>query len=135
MRMKSSLPKPRRKAVDAASARNALLINQFATPGLGSLIAGRWIAGSGQLAMAVAGCVMVIVWFFKVMIQYYGQISGDVQPHPVGWIGETGGILFVASWLWAWVTSISLFFEVRRNTEAECSASMDAPGRSVPPKL
>ena len=61
-----------------------MLANQFATPGLGSLMAGRWIAGSGQLALAVAGCVMVIVWFFKVMIQYYGQISDDAQPHPFG---------------------------------------------------
>ena len=134
MRMKSSFPQPKRKPVDGARARNAALINQCATPGLGSLMAGRWIAGSGQLALAVAGFVMVMVWFFKIMIQYLGQISGDVQPHPVGWIGMTGGILFVASWLWAWVTSISLFFEARRNAEAEVSRKVDSPGGPVPPE-
>ena len=134
MRMKSSFPQPRRKPVDTAGARNATLVNLFATPGLGSLMAGRWIAGSGQLAVAVAGFVMVVVWFFKVMTQYYGQITGDVQPYPVAWIGETGGILFVASWLWALVTSISLFFEARRNAAAEPSGNIDSTGRPAPPK-
>ena len=134
MRMKSSSPQPRRKPVDLARARNATLINQCATPGLGSLMAGRWIAGSGQLALALAGFVMVIVWFFKIMIQYLGQITGDVQPQPVGWIGVTGGILFVASWLWAWVTSISLFFEARRNAAAEPSGNVDFSGGPASPK-
>lgn len=134
MRMKPSFPQPKRKLVDAAGARNAALVNQCATPGLGSLMAGRWIAGSGQLALAVAGFVMVVVWFFKVMIQYYGQITGDVQPHPVGWIGGTGGILFVASWFWALVTSISLFFEAQRNAAAEVSEKTDFTGGSAPPK-
>ncbi len=116
------------------AARNAALVNQLATPGLGSLMAGRWIAGSGQLALAVAGFVLVIVWFFKVMIQYYGQITGDVPPHPVGWIGATGGILFLASWFWALATSISLFFEARRNATMEPSGKINAIGGPVPPK-
>ena len=134
MRMKPSSPQPSRKPVDTAGARNATLVNLFATPGLGSLMAGRWIAGSGQLALAVAGFAMVVVWFFKVMIQYYGEIGGDVQPHPVGWIGETGGILFVASWFWALVTSISLFFEARQNAAAESSGTIDSTGGPAPPK-
>jgi hypothetical protein len=132
--MKPSFPQPGRKPVDTVTARNAALVNQLATPGLGSLMAGRWIAGSGQLALAVAGCAMVVVWFFKVMIQYYGEINGDVQPHPVGWIGGTGGILFVASWFWALVTSISLFFEARRNALAESYGKIDSTGDPAPPK-
>ncbi|MGA3283960.1 MAG: hypothetical protein ABSD57_05845 [Verrucomicrobiota bacterium] len=132
--MKPSFPQPGRKPVDTVTARNAALVNQLATPGLGSLMAGRWIAGSGQLALAVAGCAMVVVWFFKVMIQYYGEINGDVQPHPVGWIGGTGGILFVASWFWALVTSISLFFEARRNALAESYEKIDSTGDPAPPK-
>ena len=134
MRMKSSFPQPGRKPVDTARAWNAALVNQCATPGLGSLMAGRWIAGGGQLILAVAGFVLVVVWFFKVMIQYYGEIGGDVQPHPVGWIGEMGGILFVASWFWALVTSISLFFEARRNAAAEPSGNVDFSGGPASPK-
>lgn len=133
MPMKPSFLQPRRKPVDPAGARNAALVNQCATPGLGSLMAGRLIAGSGQLALAVAGFVLVVVWFFKVMIQYYGQITGDVQPHPVGWIGITGAILFVASWFWSLVTSISLFFEARRNAAAEFPDNIDSTGGPGPP--
>ena len=132
--MKPSSAKKPRKLVDAVTAKNAAFVNQCATPGLGSLMARRWIAGSGQLALAVTGFVMVAVWFVEMMLQYYGQISGNMQPHPVGWIGETGGILFVASWFWALVTSIGLFFEARRNATMEPSGKINAIGGPAPPK-
>ncbi len=125
--MKPSSPQPDRKPVSRAAARNAALINQLATPGLGSLMAGRWVAGIGQLAMAVAGFVMVVVWFFEVMIQYYGQISGNVQSHSVGWIGATGSILFVASWLWSLATSVSLLLQAKTG-----EANMP---KTVPPRM
>jgi hypothetical protein len=133
--MKPSSAKKPRKLVDAVTAKNAAFVNQCATPGLGSLMARRWIAGSGQLALAVTGFVMVAVWFVEMMLQYYGQISGNMQPHPVGWIGETGGILFVVSWLWALVTSFSLFFEARRNATAEFLKKNESTGGSAPPKI
>jgi len=117
--MKLFSPQPDHKPVSRAAARNAALVNQLATPGLGSLMAGRWLAGIGQLAMAVAGFVMVVVWFFEVMIQYYGQISGNVQSHSVGWIGATGSILFVASWLWSLVTSVSLLLQAKADRPVE----------------
>jgi hypothetical protein len=110
------LSSPSRKPVSRAAARNAVIVNQLATPGLGSIIAGRWLAGFGQLALSVVGFLMITVWFFEVMIQYYGQISGDVQLHPVEWIGGWGAILFVASWFWSAVTSFSLLREASRNS-------------------
>jgi 4a-hydroxytetrahydrobiopterin dehydratase len=102
----------RRRPVSRAVARNAALVNQLATPGLGSLMGRRWLAGAGQISLSLAGFVMICVWFFKEMIQYYGQITGDVKVEPVGWIGEWGAILFVASWFWALVTSFSLLREI-----------------------
>jgi hypothetical protein len=92
------------------TARNALL-NLLAMPGLGSLLAGRKVAGTGQIIFVTGGSVMLFVWLFKVLAQYYGLMFGDVQPQAVGWIGETGGALFAVSWLWAAVTSFSLFRE------------------------
>ena len=80
-------------------------------PGLGSLLAGRRLAGAGQLILVTAGSAMLLIWFFKELAQYYGLMFGDVKPQAVGWIGETGGVLFVASWIWAAVTSFSLFRE------------------------
>jgi len=125
-----------RKPVNTAGARNAALVNQLATPGLGSLMAGRWIAGSGQLALAVAGFLMVVVWSVKAMIQYYGQMFSDTPTQPIRWLVLiVGSGLFVLSWLWSLVTSVSLFLEARRNTVAELLAKNDSPGRSVPPQI
>jgi hypothetical protein len=114
MRMKPF--SPRRKPVSHAAVRNALIVNQLATPGLGSLIAGRWLAGTGQFILALTGCVMLLVWFLKVIIRYYGLMFGEEQPNPAGWIGEWGAILFAASWFWAAVTSFSLLREASRNS-------------------
>jgi len=132
MRMKPSSPKPGHRPVSHATARNAALVNQLATPGIGSLMAGRWLAGIGQLVLAVAGFGMFVVWFFEMMFQLYGQISGDVQPHPVGWIGATGAVLFATAWLWALVTSFSLWREASRNN----LKPTDRPKvESIPPRI
>jgi hypothetical protein len=90
-----------------------VLINQLATPGLGSLLAGRWVAGIGQLLLALVGFVMVVAWFGVLMLQLYRQINGDPQPKSVAWLGEAGAVTFIASWLWAWVTSLSLLRETK----------------------
>lgn len=132
--MKPFSPQPGQKLPSQAAARNAALINQLATPGLGSLMAGRWLAGIGQLALAVAAFAMVVVWFFEVMVQYYGQVTGNVQMRSVGWIGEIGAILFVASWFWALVTSISLMRQAKAGEPRPVPPRMtDLPGQ--PPEL
>jgi 4a-hydroxytetrahydrobiopterin dehydratase len=99
-----SAPKKNSRAV----AKNALLLNLFATPGLGSLVARRWVAGAGQLALAIAGFGIFVLWFVKETVQYYGQITGDVEVQPIGRIGITGVFLFALSWFWSLVTSLSL---------------------------
>lgn len=131
--MKPSSPARQRKPVNHTAARNAAIINQLTTPGLGSLMAGRWVTGGGQLVLALAGAFMVTVWFVKILIQYYGQISGNVEVKPVGWIGATGGILFVVSWLWALVTSVSLYREAQKNAAAKFEKAQSQ--LRVPPRL
>ena len=107
-------PSSETKKTSRARARNAALLNQFATPGLGSLLARRWFEGIGQLVLSVGGCVLVMAWFVQLMIQYYGQISGNVEVHPVGWLGLLGGGMFALAWLWSLVTSFSLMSESSR---------------------
>jgi 4a-hydroxytetrahydrobiopterin dehydratase len=94
-------------------AKNAL-VNILFFPGLGSLRSGRWGAGIGQLVFALTGASLVLVWCFKELSQYYGLMFGDEKPQAVGWIGVTGGILLGISWVWACVTSISLFREASK---------------------
>jgi 4a-hydroxytetrahydrobiopterin dehydratase len=84
-------------------------MNLFATPGLGSLMAGRRLAGLGQLFLAVLGFVLVFVWFIKIIVPYYGQMFGDHPAPPVNWkTGIYGAVIFAASWVWSLFTSLSL---------------------------
>jgi len=119
-----------RKPVSRAKAKNAALLNQLATPGLGSLLCGCWIAGSGQLVLSVAGFVLVLVWFFKEMIPYYGMMFSDQPPHlPSLKMLADGGILFGIAWLWSGLTSFTLL------REASTGHLRSLEKSAVPPQL
>jgi 4a-hydroxytetrahydrobiopterin dehydratase len=94
-------------------AANALL-NLLVFPGWGSVRSGRRAPGLGQIGLALGGTALVLLWFMKEMAQYYDLMFSDAKPQPVAWIGELGGALFVVSWLWAGVTSLSLFREAAK---------------------
>src|SRR4051812_23285352 len=97
------------KQLSPAAARNCFLVNQFATPGLGSLMGGRIIPGLGQLALAILGFVFVLVWFLQTMKQYYSLAGDEFQnPSPVsyGHYALAGFLFFAASWLWSLLTSL-----------------------------
>jgi len=47
------------RPLSRARAANCILVNLAATPGLGSLIGRRYLAGSGQLALALVGFVLL----------------------------------------------------------------------------
>ena len=85
-------------------------INQLATPGLGSILAGRVLVGACQLLMAVAGFLMVLIWFGKLIVFYYQLASfdqsGSGEEFSGHWLGLYGGGLFFVAWIWA-LTSAS----------------------------
>src|SRR5262245_7491932 len=92
------------KQLSPASARNCFLVNQFATPGLGSLMGGRVLPGIGQLTLALIGCALVMFWFFKVMKQYYSLAGDDLaSPADVSYTryAIAGFLIVGASWLWS----------------------------------
>src|SRR4051812_35502795 len=63
-------------------------INLLATPGLGTIMAGRWLAGLAQLAFAGVGFGLFLMWFgyyFKAMLS-----EGAAGP---GWMWQIGLIL------------------------------------------
>ena len=103
------------KKISRAKARNAAWLNQLATPGLGSVIAGRWIAGTGQLLLSIAGCGLVMFWFIKEMIPYYRLMFSDAPPNlPSFKLLAVGAVLFVLAWIWSLVTSVSLMNEAAK---------------------
>lgn len=115
MHTRPSSPEPTRETPSLVKARNCALINQLATPGLGSLMGGRRWAGAGQLALALIGFGLVVWWFVKtVIVSYYGLMyeqEGE-PPSYAGW-GVAGATVFAASWFWALITSLSLYREAK----------------------
>jgi hypothetical protein len=99
------------RPVTTARAWICVLINQLATPGLGSFIAGKRIAGSGQLALSIGGFGLITLWmirFFYHMMQV--EMGQEASPAP-GWLMDWGGILFGAAWVWSLVTSVMILIQ------------------------
>jgi 4a-hydroxytetrahydrobiopterin dehydratase len=104
------------KKISRVKARNAMWLNQLATPGLGSLMARRWIAGGGQLLVFLAGFTIYCTWAVKNLSQYYNLMYGDAPPQGIGWnrLASTGVALCAAAWFWSLWTSFSLLREASR---------------------
>ena len=107
------------RPLSRARAASCALINLAATPGLGSLIARRYLAGTGQLLLALAGFGLLVVWMFEFFHRVYLQQMGElVSSNGPGWMGKWGLICFGASWLWSLVTSLSLLRQVKSDEQA-----------------
>jgi hypothetical protein len=112
-------------------------MNQFATPGLGSLMGGRIVPGIGQLLLFLLGFAIFILWFIKVMHNYYGVLTEDIQtPGPSYAKFAISGLLFcAASWLWALLTSISLIREAKAQESKKEPPVAPPRITNVPPKM
>jgi hypothetical protein len=114
------------------------LINLAATPGLGSLLARRYVAGTGQLLLALAGFVLLVSWMFELFYRLVlQQLGRSVPPDASGWLWKWGLVLFGAGWLWSLVTSLSLWRQAKTEEAAQQQPApprlTDLPGQ--PPKL
>jgi hypothetical protein len=115
----------RHKPVDRKRATHCLIVNQLATPGLGSLLGRRFIAGTGQLILAVVGFCLVILYFMFLFRSSYQELVGGAPVSTHNEYGKYGALIFLASWIWSWFTSLSLLRAAKHN---------DTPS-NVPPKL
>jgi hypothetical protein len=86
-------------------------------------MAGRRVAGWGQLLLAVIGFCLMLGWFALLAVKLYNALVNDVESPSSAWLGEAGAAFFAAAWLWSLVTSLS----VLRAAQGEEPA--------VPPKL
>jgi len=62
-------------------------------------MAGRWVAGIGQLVLAVIGFCLLVAWFLTVMGQVYQQINGETPSGSKTWLAQMGAVVFGAAWL------------------------------------
>jgi hypothetical protein len=92
-----------------------LIANQFATPGLGSIMARRYVEGAVQLTLAIVGFAFFVGWFMHLFDDMYRAIAGlPEQPARYPWLGKAGVLIFILSWLLAWPTSIHVFLQSRK---------------------
>lgn len=126
--MKTSSARAPGRIPSRRSALHCVLINQLATPGLGSVLARHYLEGGGQLILACGGFALIMAWFVQRFIELYRQIQ-NLPPAPSAypWAGKVGALLFVAAWLWAWVTSLGILREAR---EAKPPVISPEPGNA-----
>jgi hypothetical protein len=131
----SACSAPRRPETPGRStAWSCAIINQLATPGLGSIIGRRFVVGAGQLLLAVGGFVMIVGWMAKFFYNLYRQTAE--LPSVEGsysWLGKWGAALFGVAWVWALFTSLSLLRAAK--AEAELAAENAPAVEREPPKL
>lgn len=107
MRMKTSSASELRKPIDRVKAKNYLVLNLLACPGLGTVLAGRRV-GYLQLAAAVVGFGLFLgwfVWFFATILTRldYPE-SGRWNWSVVMW----GSLLFGGAWFWSLFSSLAI---------------------------
>lgn len=106
-------------------ARTFFILNQFATPGLGSFLGGHRVTGLGQMALAVAGFAMVCGWFVLTLICLYRLLVQQVQTPLPTRLGFAGLLTFGVAWVWALTTSLRILREAKK----------DATPPHIPPPL
>lgn len=90
-------------------------------------MARRFIAGAGQLALAIIGSGLVVIWVAEAFYWMTMDMMGESSAHTAhDWMFRYGVILFGVSWVWSLITSVSLWSESRKVAQAE---------KNIPPKL
>jgi len=113
-------------------------MQNLATPGIGSLKARRFFAGTCQLTLAIASgcliCAWVIGWCYRI---YQAQTDEPIPETSSGWLLKWGVVCFGVSWLWALITCVRLVLQAkaaeRRNSGKVPPRLADWPDK--PPKL
>ena len=125
------------KKLSRTAARNALLLNQLATPGMGSIAARHWLAGLGQLAVFLAGFCIFAVWAFQQFNLALALWSGaDPAPAGNGHPGVLGFSLAAIAWLWSLGTTFQGFTRnrpaaARKKAATASGLSMVLPDESM----
>ena len=98
------------KKLDRSAAMACVGINLLATPGLGTIIAGRYLAGTLQLLAACAGFGLIIGWF---VVLFQAMMNSAEAGH--AWMWVSGLAWFGASWLGALWSSLAILKQAKAN--------------------
>lgn len=104
------------------------IMMNVATPGTGSMRAGKVFTGVCQLLFAVAGAALICAWMLK---SVYGMVQGDSEspaaPETINWLWQWGVAGFAISWTWTAITCVILFRRARADEQRN--------RQNIPPRL
>jgi hypothetical protein len=100
--------------VDETRAWTCLGMNLAVLPGLGTALAGRFVAGAAQAVLALAGAGVCLRW----LVLFVREWARD-GAYPWGGgenlgLGVAGVGLFAAGWLWSLASSVAILGGARR---------------------
>ncbi|MGE3312464.1 MAG: hypothetical protein AB7O66_21055 [Limisphaerales bacterium] len=115
----------------------AIIINQLATPGLGSWIAGHRVAGVGQLAFSILGFLDFLVRCVRLIIGSFQAALDGAPPPPFPWDAwHRALVVFGIAWVWAGLTSVQIALEMRKIPRViPSSPSRPSTPHPQPPRL
>jgi hypothetical protein len=93
----------KKKQLDRSAIKALVGINLLATPGLGTLISGRYLAGLAQLGLACAGFGLVLWWYLYL---FKSIVGGGEAGH--AWMWQLGLLCLGISWLGALWSSLRM---------------------------
>lgn len=115
----------------------AIVVNQLATPGLGSWMAGHRTTGAGQLVIASAGFAGSLVhWWRSMRAIWTAAGTGAEAVLPDNSLLMRSLVLFGIAWIWAGFTSLQIYAEIRRLRAAPPTQppSLDPSAPHDPPR-
>jgi hypothetical protein len=96
-----------------------MLVNLLATPGLGTIVGGRLVAGTLQLAIAVGGAGMILVWLIRMIYRVFAGTRLLVAFAVSPWLWIIGLGALAAAWIWSLVSSLAMLREAQSGSNAE----------------
>jgi hypothetical protein len=113
----------KKRTLDRNSAMALAGLNLLATPGLGTIFAGRIFVGALQLGAAGAGFLLIMKWFYSLFMTLLNG-SGSAP----SWEWESGLMLFFIGWIGSAWSSLNF-------VRAASSSAETRPNLQTPPKL
>ncbi len=116
--MKTSSEPGAHPVPDRTTAWACTLTNALTLPGLGSITAGRRV-GYAQGVLALVGFGLSLYWLGKTVLTWMAEGELPAEVNGTLLVGLAGICLYIAAWLWAFATSLSLLAEARSHAGAD----------------
>jgi hypothetical protein len=105
--MKTSSSRAPRKPLDRVKAKNYVILNQLACPGLGTILAG-YPGGYLQLLLAVIGFLLFCGWLLWFIVTVLRTLDYPESGHWHWPVLCWGAVLFGGAWGWSLFSSLAI---------------------------